>query len=449
MFLQQFKERITEKKLISLNDSIVIGVSGGIDSMVLCHLLIQLIPEFNLTLSVIHIQHHLRKDAEADAQYVESFCNENNLSFFREDIDPSSKQKDQSVEAWARDNRYNLFCKLKEKIGADKIVTAHHGDDQIETILMHIADGSGFDGLLGIREQMKSIVRPMLSFSRKEIEAYAVENSILFKKDSTNDDLSHPRNYLRKRVIPNWKEQTPHLVPSVQNLTENMNESKKVFDYLIRKSIDDYVEFENKERMIIQFDNFDKEPYLFYSFLINYLIGKNDLWRRNDWNNLKHFIRFAKTGAVLSIQNYHLLKDRNRIIIQTTVQSDDNVYTVQAGDELATSQFTFSWTSTQAFQRQLSNLHHETVDAEKLGQNLQLRLWQNSDRFQPLGMNGHKKMSDFLIDNKVDRFQKNNQFVLAEKNDVFWVCGQRISDRIKVTENTNHLAELSFKRVVA
>lgn len=448
MFLQQFKEHVSEKKLIKLNDHVLMAVSGGIDSMVLCHLMIQLKSEFNLKLSVIHIQHHLREDAEADAQYVRSFCKKNDLSFFREDIDPLSKQKDQSVEAWARNNRYNLFYKLKEKIGADKILTAHHGDDQIETILLHIADGSGVDGLRGIREQMKSVTRPMLPFSRKEIDVYAAENKIHFRKDSTNDDLSHPRNFLRKKVIPNWKQQTPHLVSSFQNLTENMNETKEVLDFLIKKSIDDYVEIESKERMIIKLDEFRNEPFSFHSFLINYLIGKNDLWRRHDWNNLKQFIQHAETGAVLSIQNYKLLKDRGRIILQTDIQSDENVYSVHIGDELTTDHFTFSWTSTKSFHIQSSNHYHETVDAEKLGQNMQLRLWQSSDRFQPLGMKGHKKLSDFLIDSKVDRFQKNNQYVLAEKNEVLWVCGQRISDQVKVTENTSLLAELSFRKVV-
>ena len=448
MFLQQFKEHVSEKILITLGDHILMAVSGGIDSMVLCHLMILLKSEFNLKLSVIHIQHHLREDAEADAQYVESFCKKNTISFFREDIDPLSKQKDQSVEAWARENRYNLFYKLKEEIGADKIVTAHHGDDQIETILLHIADGSGVDGLRGIHEQMKSIVRPMLPFSRKEIEAYAAENKIQFRKDSTNDDLSHPRNYLRKKVIPYWKKQTPHLISSVQNLTENVNETKDVLDFLINKTINDYVGFESKERMIIKLDDFRDEPISFHSFLIHYLIGKNDLWRRHDWNNLKQFIQHAETGTVLSIRNYTLLKDRGRIIIQTDVQSDEKVYSVHMGDKLATDHFTFSWTSTKSFHIQLSNHRHETVDAEKLGKNVQLRLWQSSDRFQPLGMKGHKKMSDFLIDNKVDRFQKNDQYVLAEKNEVLWVCGQRISDRVKVTENTNRLAELSFRKVV-
>ncbi len=448
MFLQQFKEHVSEKKLITLNDHVLMAVSGGIDSMVLCHLMFQIKSEFNLKLSVIHIQHHLREDAEVDAQFVESFCKKNELSFFREDIDPLSKQKDESVEAWARENRYNLFYKLKEEIRADKIMTAHHGDDQIETILLHIADGSGLDGLRGIREQMKSVIRPMLPFSQKEIELYAAENKIHFRKDSTNDDLSHPRNFLRNKVIPNWKKQTPHLVSSVQNLTENMNETKEVFGFLMKKSIEEYVEFENNERMIIKLDVFRNEPFSFYSFLINYLIGKNDLWRRHDWNNLKQFIQHAETGAVLSIQNYNLLKDRGRIIIQTDTQPDEIAYSVHAGDEIATDRFTFSWTSAKSFSIQSSNRYHETVDAEKLGLNMQLRLWQSSDLFQPLGMKGFKKMSDFLIDSKVDRFQKNNQYVLAEKNEVLWVCGQRISDRVKVTENTSLLAELSFRKVV-
>ncbi len=444
----KFRKHIAEKQLIALNDHILMGVSGGADSMVLCHLMNQLKDEYNLKLSVIHIQHHLRKDAEADAQLVKSYCKTHQISFFREDLNPSSKQKNQSTEAWARNKRYHFFNKIKKEINADRIVTAHHGDDQIETIMLHISDGSGIDGMIGIREKIKHIIRPLLPFSRREIEGYAIENSINFIHDSTNDDLAHPRNYLRKKVVPSWKQHTPHLVSSVRSLTENVGESKEVMDYLLNKSINDYVELESNGRMVMLLGDIKNEPSSFRSVLIKYLIGRNDSWRRHDWIKLTQFIQNAETGTVLSINNYSLLKDRGRIIIQNNIRRDEKVYSIHTGDNLSTDHFTFSWTSTNSMDIHTANHHHEIVDAEKLGQNINLRIWQSDDRFQPLGMNGHKKMSDFLIDCKVDRFRKNDQYVLADKNEVLWVCGQRISERIKVTEDTTQMAELSFYTVV-
>ncbi|MFQ6676924.1 MAG: tRNA lysidine(34) synthetase TilS [Fidelibacterota bacterium] len=447
--LLKFRNHVSERKLISFNDHILMGVSGGADSMVLCHLMSQLQDEYQLKLSVIHVQHHLRKDAEADAQFVKSFCEMNRISFYREDIDPSSKRKNQSTEAWARKNRYLLFNKCKNAIEADKIVTAHHGDDQIETILLHIADGSGMNGVLGIREEMKYIIRPLLPFSRQEIKAYAGENNLHFVEDSTNNDLSHPRNYLRKNIIPNWKQQTPGLVSSVRTLTENVRESKEVMDFLIQKSISDYVEFVSKDRMIIASIDDGEEPASFRSYLIKSLIARNELWRRHDWMNLKEFIQRSCTGTVLSINHYALLKDRGRIIIQKEMRRDEKVYTVHAGDDFSTNHFRFSWTPTESVDIERANHEYETVDAEKLCQNVHLRIWESRDRFQPLGMEGHKKMSDFLVDCKMDRFQKNDQYVLANDSEILWVCGQRISERIKITEHTTQMAELSFHTVVA
>ncbi len=448
-FYLSFKEHIIGNKFVPATCHILAAVSGGIDSMVLVHILKRLGSEGHLTLSVAHVQHHLRKDAEEDAELVETFCMEHNIPYYRRDLNPLTKEKNECIEAWARRNRYQYFRELKRKIGAEIIATAHHGDDQIETILMHLADGTGLDGLIGIHEKINNTVRPLLHFTRMEIEQYAKDNHIPFREDSTNQDLSHPRNYLRKEIIPQWKYNIPHLASSFLHLSDNVNDTKEVLNYLINKSIPDYVEFDGQNKIIFKMENLKDEPLLFKVFLIKYLIGKKDQWRRHQWNNIKRFIQWAHTGDELSIGHATLLKDRERILIRTNkVQPDENVYSVRLGDQLINDHFEFTWTSARSLDIQTTDHDCEIIDAEKAGNDLQLRLWKNGDRFQPLGMKGHKKISDYLIDNKIDCFQKNSQYVLAKGHEVLWVCGQRISDQIKVTDETKRWAELSFQKMV-
>lgn len=447
-FFNQFKEHIHEAKLITAGDHILVAVSGGVDSMVLTHVLAELRSEFELKLSAVHIQHHLRADAEEDARLVKSFCEKAAIGFYRVDLDPETRTKKQSVEAWARAERYAHFNDVLQEINADSILTAHHGNDQVETVLMHIAEGTGIDGLKGIREIKENIVRPLLPFSKAEIEEYAIKYDVPYNNDSTNMDIAHPRNFLRHKVIPNWQRQFPKLNSAVRDLSANIYEVSEIIDFTLESVSKQVVEHAENRNIIIKLNEFSDEPESLKVHLVKYVLKDDGLqWRKHDWENINHLITHGHTGSIVKVGHYEILKNRDTLIIQKRSLSCHTHFDVQEGEKIQTDNFSFKWQATQMYKPNDSQ-NVETIDAETLSQCIELRPWEEGDYFQPLGMNGHKKVSDYLTDIKMDRFSKQSQFVLADNDEVFWVCGQRISEKVKVTPGTTHFAELSFYQIV-
>lgn len=440
----EFKQHISAHNLIGDGTHVLVAVSGGVDSMVLLHLLSGLRHEKKLQLSAIHVQHHLRPDAEEDAILVKSFCDENEIDFYRVDLDPESRTKDQSVEAWARSNRYSHFHNVKQSINGDIILTGHHGDDQIETVLMHVVEGTGLDGLKGIREKMQNIVRPLLPFPKTEIESFAQKFNIPFKIDITNSDFSHPRNFLRHKVIPKLKDQNPNLNSAIQNLSSNINDISDIIDYTMKLISKRVVEKQENGKILLNLNKLSDEPLSLKVHLVKYVLNDKSMqWRKYHWEKINQLISDGQTGTIIKLGKNEILKNRGTLIIQKIPTSVNSHYEVHQGKKIQTDDFTFTWQTTDQYSEN-SKQSIETVDGEKLPQSIELRQWKEGDYFQPLGMDGHKKVSDFLTDIKMDRFTKNSQYVLADQEEVLWVCGRRISDIVKITSETTQFAELSF-----
>lgn len=444
---KEFKQHIIANNFISEEKHLLTAVSGGVDSMVLLHMLTRLRADIKLQLSVIHIQHHLRSDAEEDAQLVQNYCTGSGIDYYRVDLDPKSRPKSQSVEAWARSKRLSHIYDLKKEINADSILTAHHADDHLETILMHLSEGTGLNGLKGIREKWGDIIRPMLRFSKIEIEAYANTHNIQYRQDSTNTDTSHPRNFLRHEIIPNWKRQYPQLISAVQNLTANLSEVSEIVYYTLEEVSNKVVDKSNPDQFILNLSKFKDEPESLKVHLVKYLLNQDIPWRKHNWQDVRHLINNGQTGSMLEIGDYDILKNRDSLIIRKRAVVSSEHFEIHLGDVIHSNKFTFVWKNTENYKTN-DNQNVEIVDGETLQSELELRPWQNGDYFQPLGMIGHKKVSDFLIDTKMDRFSKQSQYVLAVNNEVLWVCGKRISEKVKVTPETTQFAELSFHQNV-
>jgi len=441
--LTQFFEHIRSKNLIQNGDHILLGVSGGIDSMTLLHLLNRCRDDLKFTITAIQVDHHLRENSSEDKMIVKEYCEKNDIQFYSINLDPHLRSKSRSVEEWGRMERYDHFKKLSVEIDADLIMTAHHGDDQVETILMHLSEGTGLDGLKGIRERSGNIVRPLLIFSRKEIEEYALKHQIQFVEDPSNTDTHHPRNFLRYEVIPKLRESYPHLHSSFLSTSRHIHEVNEALDHSFSKWVDHYVSME-KDRTIVNLELLENEPNAYKLYLVKYLIGKNISMRKHQWENLKYLINEGNTGMILVIEDQEILKDRSTIIIKEKCNKAQNTYKVQEEQLIMDKDFTFE-------QKYISDhllndrSENETIDGDSLPNDLTLRPWNKGDQFRPLGMKGMKSVSDYLTDIKMDRFTKRDQYVLADGKEVFWLCGQRISDKVKVTPETTRFLELSFR----
>ena len=451
--LNQFEKSLVghlySQSRIKSDQRVIIAVSGGKDSMALLHSMDKTAHRLNITIDAVHVNHHLRDDSYEDQALVEKTCTKLKINLIIDHLDPATKLKGESLEMWARTRRYRSLERIRKEINADWIFTAHHGNDQIETILLHLSQGTGISGFRGIHDIQGHILRPLLGFSRDDIDQYADEMNISWVDDSSNADETIPRNYLRRNIVKLWEKSDPNLVKAFQEVSEHAKDANEALQFAANIFIPNIIK--QKTRVSIKLDEVQllAIPPLLRIILLRELMDSAEPWRRFVYSGLKRFFKNANTGQIYQLPDeWQILKDRKQFILTRKNLRNRKPITVSPRIKIETDDFIFIWKTDCIGKSFNSDRETEIIDANKINQTMILRPWEPGDRFQPLGMSGHKKVSDFLIDIKMDRFSKQEQFVLADKEEVLWVCGQRISDRVKVTPETTDYAELSFRQDV-
>lgn len=227
MLEEKVRKTIREYNLIEKNDSIVVGVSGGPDSMTLLSILLKLKEEFNLKIYVAHVNHMLRENAIKDEEYVKEFCEKNNIEMFikKANISEIAKKEKIGLEEAGRNARYNFFEEILKNTESNKIAIAHNINDKVETIIMNTLRGSGVSGLKGIEPKRKKYIRPLIEIERHEIEKYCIENEINPRHDESNDDNTYTRNKIRNIIIPYIRNEfNPNIIKTLNRLSEIIKE---------------------------------------------------------------------------------------------------------------------------------------------------------------------------------------------------------------------------------
>lgn len=227
MLEEKVRKTIREYNLIEKNDSIVVGVSGGPDSMTLLSILLKLKEEFNLKIYVAHVNHMLRENAIKDEEYVKEFCEKNNIEMFikKANISEIAKKEKIGLEEAGRNARYNFFEEILKNTESNKIAIAHNLNDKVETIIMNTLRGSGVSGLKGIEPKRKKYIRPLIEIERHEIEKYCIENEINPRHDESNDDNTYTRNKIRNIIIPYIRNEfNPNIIKTLNRLSEIIKE---------------------------------------------------------------------------------------------------------------------------------------------------------------------------------------------------------------------------------
>lgn len=227
MLEEKVRKTIREYNLIEKNDSIVVGVSGGPDSMTLLSILLKLKEEFNLKIYVAHVNHMLRENAIKDEEYVKEFCEKNNIEMFikKANISEIAKKEKIGLEEAGRNARYNFFEEILKNTESNKIAIAHNLNDKVETIIMNTLRGSGVSGLKGIEAKRKKYIRPLIEIERHEIEKYCIENEINPRHDESNDDNTYTRNKIRNIIIPYIRNEfNPNIIKTLNRLSEIIKE---------------------------------------------------------------------------------------------------------------------------------------------------------------------------------------------------------------------------------
>ena len=396
--------------------------------MCLIHLASQLRPKHKVF--AVHINHGIRNASSYEEKEVFTFCKSLDIPLINYKAKYTLK-KNESMEMWARRIRYKYFEKARQNFKCDFIFTAHHMNDKVETILMNLDKGCSIEGLRGIPKVNKFILRPLLDFKRQDIELYINKNNLPFVEDLSNNDTSIKRNLVRHKVLKPWEEQSSNLLLKLNKISKNAESAVKKMNSFIKELSKSFNIYDN-------FIIINDEDIRFLSInqkvrLIKFLIGnKKKSWRYNKWKSMEEWINSAKIGSNLKINSeWKILRDRSKFIIKK--------------GQLSLNGYSLVLNEVNYFKKS-NNSFKEIIDASLIeGKELKLRKWKHGDSFQPLGMNGRKKISDLLIDKKVDFFNKEKQMVVTADNKIIWVCGHRISDTVKVLDKTTKFMELSLK----
>ncbi len=440
---------LVESTLIKPNDNIVVAVSGGMDSMFLLFILIELQKIWDIELVVGHINHNIRLNSIDDEKFVIKQGEKLGIPVIVKQLNFDDKKSGESTEAWARENRYAQLDLIRKELNYNKIATGHHSNDQIETILQRISEKSGIGGLRGIHKQYHSIIRPILLISKSEIEKIVNDLQIKYMEDETNSNLEIPRNYFRHQIIPKWEMLNPNLGESIQSICESATENQSVIDYFMEELENKIVTEEkdlssNKLIKRINLNSFEKLQEPVKILLIRHILGKYP-WRKYHWNEIAQIINSAKVGKIYSFDDFEILKDRQDWIIRHKLKVDLNPIIVQYNTAVQCGEFVFNIRDVKKCTITDSK-NVEIIDRNSIiNKRLMLRTWRDGDIFQPLGMKGKKKISDFLTDSKVSQFAKENQLVLTADGKIIWLCGRRLSETVKINRDTKDYLELSIK----
>lgn len=426
----RFYQIIEKYKLWKSSDRLLLAISGGVDSMVLLHLCKSLYNE----IAIAHCNFHLRdEDADADEKLVKETAEALNISCFIKHFDTKSYAEENgiSIEMAARDLRYHFFEELCKTYYFDKVLTAHHSNDNAETLLLNISKGTGIRGLTGIPRKREKIIRPLLSFSRKEIESYANANGIAYRVDETNSDSKFQRNKLRNKIIPLLEEINPSLVQTLNTTAERMQEIKQIYEETIQNQLIKLVE---KDRIAIA--ALEKETFplsILYEWLLPY--GFSNTIASDTMATLAN-----TEEKIFYAEDYRLVKSRGYLILVPLKEKKKETYEI-----LETGVFEPVRLHIEVYSGKIiPNKNIAYFDRKKLRFPLTLRHWEEKDRFHPFGMKGSKKLSDFFKDMKLNTLQKEAQWILCQGEQIIWVVGLRADERYKVDDMTKEIIKITF-----
>ncbi len=420
-------------------DKLLVTVSGGIDSVVLVHLLKKL--DFHF--SIIHCNFKLRgEESEGDELFVNKLADELNVPIYIKHFDTGTyaTQNKLSTQMAARELRYQWFEEVRSKEKFDYIITAHHKDDLAETVLLNLSKGSVLSGLHGIKAKNGDIIRPLLWATKKDIAKYAAKEKITFREDSSNASDKYQRNLIRHKILPEFEKLNPSFSDTIFQTS------------MLRGQISDWFE---KYCAEIKEKSFQVKGKVLYCDK-NVLTKLNEailfeLIREYNFNSSQAIDLFGslhETEAKEFVSATHrLVKDRSSVTIaELHEKTKDNTLSIAGEGEYRINDLTLQLTIANTIPTidELKNPAYTFLDFEKLNFPLTIRTWQEGDSFHPYGMKGKKKVSDYLTNIKLGKLEKENQTVMLSGNDICWIVDKRIDDAFKIDTQTKKVLKVEI-----
>lgn len=439
--LDEFEKYVAENELFTHDDKVLLTVSGGVDSMVL----MSLTAAAGYNFGVAHCNFQLRgKESDEDEVLVEREAKRLGVEFFNKRFDTTAEMErtGESMEMAARRLRYQWFRELCDEHGYTVIAIAHHINDSIETFFINMLRGTGLRGLTGITNHVGRIVRPLMFTNRKDIHDYAVAHRIPFREDSSNRSTKYLRNKVRIGLIPMLKEITPQFTTIMRRNVSRLSQAQDFITSAMNIIKRDVIEHSG-DIHTIKVSNINSS--LPRNFVIYEILSSEYGFKGDVVDALCHALDNNSTGRRFYSREWVAVVDRGNIVVSTILDTDDcevgverNTLRSYVGGSVLYYQYCdIDFVDTLDLGENVA-----LIDADKLRYPLRLRRWHDGDWFQPLGMSGRKKISDYLIDKKVSMAEKNRQFVLLSGDDIVWVVGRRLDDRFAITKRTERVLKI-------
>jgi tRNA(Ile)-lysidine synthase len=440
--LDDFLDYIDQESLFEKEDKILLTISGGIDSMVMA----ELFRMSGLKFSIAHCNFQLREnESDQDEIFVNSYAKNFEIECFSKSFDTIaySKEKKTSIQMAARDLRYEWFEEIRKKHKFNYIATAHHLDDQAETVFINLCRGTGIAGLHGILPKKANLIRPLLFATRNDIVAFAEQQNIDYREDSSNASDKYMRNYIRHHILPEFHHLNQNFSKSLAKSIERVRKVEEVFKDTVRNTMNNMLDLQG-DKIIIDIEELmtikNLDVYL-YEFLGLYNFNETHI------SDLIKSLDQEQSGLQFYSSSHRIIKDRKRILL---VPFEDDAKPETEYFEIQDSYTEISKPIHLKFNNLKDHLQIEKdpkvgqFDLEKLEFPLYLRRWKEGDFFYPLGMQNKKKLSDYFIDNKISVYDKEESWLLCSGNDIIWVVGHRMDDRFKVTDKTKQIFRAEF-----
>ena len=431
---QAFMNEVASKKLWGKNDNLFLACSGGLDSVVLAHLLSS--AKFNFTL--LHCNFQLRgEESFRDENFVQELAKQLDIPIQIKQFDTKKEivERKKGIQETARILRYKWFNQVIESDPSTVhkwVLTAHHADDQIETMMMQLYRGTGIAGLQGMKVKSGNIIRPLLFAHRKQLRDYATEHQLSWVEDTSNTSINYTRNFIRHKVIPVIEEVIPELTSNMLMNGKRFEEIDMVYQQKIAE-IKRYLIVDQKNGFAIPVNKLKNSKPI---DTIMYEIFSSCGFSAHQVPELKKLFD-APTGKYISSDKYRVLKNRNWLLIEPTVEQEQFIRLVEhVNTVLRINNIELNFQEVPAEYEFKSDSMEAVLNVKKLKFPLIVRKWKAGDYFYPLGMKKKKKVSRFLTDLKLSLTEKEQQLVVESDKKIVWIVGRRIDDRFKIQENT-------------
>ena len=432
--LGQFENHISNHFPFLQGKKLLLAVSGGLDSMVLVHLFQQL----NYEIVVLHCNFQLRGLVSfEDQQFIQEYSNTNAIPFVFTQFDTEAFAADfkVSIQVAARELRYSWFYEQLAIQKGDFILTAHHADDNLETFLINLSRGTGLEGLTGIPAQNEKVIRPLLSFSRQQMEEYASVNKLKWREDSSNASDKYLRNKIRHHLVPLLKELNPTFMSSFEKTQSFLSEAQELVD---DAAIMVYQQVAREEGEDIYFDLVRLLQLPNYS---SYLYQWLKEFGFTAWDDIYELVT-SQSGKQVLAPYFRLIKDRDCLIL-SPLPSQENQQEFKIESVESKVKFPLNLVFSTVSKLGVASNSTIFVDQDKLVFPLTLRHWNEGDVFQPFGMEGKsKKVSKLFKDEKLSLIDKEKVWLLCSNNQVVWVVGIRQDERFKIDPNSKNLLKI-------